>query len=235
MANNKHRSTWMIAGAVGAGLAVVGVGLCFFFLANGELADRNDGNVNVDPVEGPYGTLTATMADSSIALLGTGDNSGYVDIDGVEDLRTSMVFNLSVAPAFIDENLNSTIRFDITLKSALPTVEAAGDLIGQREGENWTYIEFEPVSLTIATDDFVYSSETGRFLYGSPEVGCSFVWGSFFNGMNPQLYYNGLFAGESPALVPNPDNFRLVTDELNAMERAFAGSQIDLQLALSTF
>lgn len=233
MSKAKRKTSWLVAGAVLAGVAIVAAGVTFFFLATGEL-DTHPGEIQVDVLEGDYGTVKAQIGDGNIALLGTGDNSGqYVQVEGKEDLNISLSsIDLDLSPAFVDEHLNGTIAIDIDLKSELPQVEKEKDLIAVREGDGpYSYIEFNPVKLSVPVSSLIYSQDS--FTYSFKDVAMSFSWGSFYEGMNPQAFYNSLLSGDDPGIEPTADNFDLITKELNNMQSDMKDVSITLQVSLS--
>lgn len=214
-------------GAAVAGVAAIAIGVGFFFLATDDLNTENSQNDQTYTYEGTYGEIVAEVEDDTIALLGTGESGAYVNIDGVEDLTfsfSSIVVDLS--PVFADENLESTVTFHLDLAVEIPAVLAAGDLLGTREdSESYTYIEWSDYQESFVISDLTANDE-GRFVWSPSELSFSFVWGTFYGGLNPQDYYNGLMTGDNPVVEPNKANFETVVQELNTMESAFDGFEL---------
>lgn len=234
MAKDRRKIAWIGVVSGVAALAVAATGVAFAILSgNGSTSDP--GNVEVDVLKGPYGTIEAELKDDSIALLGTGTKGQFISVEGKEDLQVSFAkLQANLSKAFVDENIDRTIDLKVDLITELPSLSADADLIGIRDASKapFSYLEFNKTVDSLKVSDLVWSEADGYFIFDIKDKVCTFSWGSFFEGKNPQTYYEEKMGGDKPALAPTHDNFRKVVDELNDMDSAFKDLSIKLQVSL---
>ena len=124
MAKDRRKIAWIGVVSGVAALAVAATGVTFAILSgNGSTSDP--GNVEVDVLKGPYGTIEAELKDDSIALLGTGTKGQFISVEGKEDLQVSFAkLQANLSKAFVDENIDRTIDLKVDLITELPSLSA---------------------------------------------------------------------------------------------------------------
>lgn len=101
------------------------------------------------------------------------------------------------------------------------------------EGNYWTYLALEPITLTLSTDFDSKSSDSDTYTTYTLKEGKKLVqlsWGTFFGNKNPVAYYNGLVNNqEFDKLLEMSEH---ASAELKKMNEVLSAGTLTINVAL---
>lgn len=248
--NLTSRRKWVLTGVMGfAGVALLTTGFATFIVGNMNNTVAEDIGVTVDTVENKSVELSIDLTDSKIILKETtskGTSTDIVQSDAVDATALDIVGNITVKYGdsfFNKDTQNMSLVFSLKYltgsendphpnnqknlikdagnaittyrtqpKTAASTSTAEGTL------DSWTYVD-APGAIDLTNET---PTEEGNLNVITLSETLSFQWGSFFNGMSPVSYYNGLdFSNKTTASDQ-------ITSELNAMLTAMNDNTLEL-------
>lgn len=239
--NNKSvgKKKWIAGGIIGfASVTLIATGFATWVVGNQVTAADGSVNVTVDTAQNNSVELTATLGDNSLTIAEAYDSNKVNDPVHVQnkDAKTpdfAITFSditVNMGQAYYESHSNFRLEFalaapsetvatDVTAKN---TVDDKADLINQRNGASYTYIDIDSnskeKSITITP-----TQDGGNYACTLSDTTINFTWGTFFGGKAPTDYYNGLIKGKN--LENNYDNLTKITNELNAMSAAFTNKE----------
>lgn len=250
--NLTSRRKWVLTGVMGfAGVALLTTGFATFIVGNMNNIAAEDIGVTVDTVQNKSVELTVDLTDSDIILEETTSkgtstdivqssdepNAAALDITGniivkygdsffdKETENMSLVFSLNYLTGsendphtnnqknLIQDAGNAIATYRTQPKTAASTSTAEGTL------DSWTYIE-APAAIDLTNKTPTKEGNLNVITLTSETL--KFQWGSFFNGMSPVSYYNGLDFSDKTAASDQ------ITSELNAMYTAMNNNTLEL-------
>ena len=247
--NLTSRRKWVLTGVMGfAGVALLTTGFATFIVGNMNNTAAEDIGVTVDTVQNKSVELTVDLTDSDIILKETtskGTSTDIVQSDAVDATALDIVGNITVKYGdsfFNKDTQNMSLVFSLKYLTGSENdphtnnqknlIQDAGNAItttyrtepktaaSTAEGtlDSWTYIEApKAIDLTNETP-----TEEGNLNVITLSETLSFKWGSFFNGMSPVSYYNGLDFSDKTTASDQ------ITSELNAMYKAMNNNTLEL-------
>ena len=247
--NLTSRRKWVLTGVMGfAGVALLTTGFATFIVGNMNNIAAEDIGVTVDTVQNKSVELTVDLTDSDIILEETTSkgtstdivqssdepNAEALDITGnitvkygdsffnKDTQNMSLVFSLKYLTGSVNDphtnNQKNLIKDAGNAITTYRTQEKTASSTGGEELDSWTYIE-APVAIDLTNET---PTEEGNLNVITLSETLSFKWGSFFNGMSPVSYYNGLDFSDKTTASDQ------ITSELNAMHKAMNNNTLEL-------
>lgn len=248
--NLTSRRKWVLTGVMGfAGVALLTTGFATFIVGNMNNIAAEDIGVTVDTVQNKSVELTVSLTDSDIILEETTSkgtstdivqssdepNAEALDITGnitvkygdsffnKDTQNMSLVFSLKyLTGSENDPHTNNQKNLIKDAGNAITTYRTQPKTAASTSSptkDSWTYVD-APVAIDLTNETPSEEGNLNVITLNTQKL--SFQWGSFFNGMSPVSYYNGLDFSDKTAASDQ------ITSELNAMYTAMNNNTLEL-------
>lgn len=218
------------------GLAIVAiatVGFSAWVVGIQDTETTSDVSVAVDVVTNDTQYISAELSSKQIVIaekeaherietdiIGANQN----DSDGLKVDANALKFSFDKIEVVLGDDVGASktgVKISLDTESKNEFLVTTNDLIGRSSGVSWTYLEFKPVTLTLAEHFTLDSSNEGYTIYklNNEKLSLddfSLSWGTYFSNGSPVKFYNGLYNEEDDVSVLL-ERSKNASKELNSM------------------
>ena len=239
---SSSRRKWVVGGiAFFGGLALITTGFATWIIGVQVTKANGATGVTVDSTSNESVNLTMVLADQNISVSENYTTPGKVTSNGdATDFKVEFSsISVAVSPSYLTKNTISNISFAFNYDATGVTddktdnnkITVSSDPVG-RANNDYTYLDIDAASkIDLSSVGWNSIAEEGGFkTYNVPSSSLSisiFKWGTYFGGVSPCTYYNGLSISWTNEVT------NAVTSQMKALQTAFNGGKIAISATLN--